>query len=466
MRATSLVLLVVLGGCPDRTVSSVTPTQGKVETKDIPAVPRRDIDILFVIDDSLSMKEEQDSLRQNFSRFIGVLQSIDGGLPNVQIGVITPNLGTTAIDGSSAPTLATCTQSGGEHGDLRPLGTGGPRFLRDVARAGGGRDTNYGALSLEQAFEQIASVGTAGCGIEQHLEAMKRALDGNAVNTGFIRDNAYLAVIIIADEDDCSLSKASIFDGNRNDSAYPDTLNFRCTSHGVECESPATPFDQATGRRDDCHPNDTSDMIAPVDRYVDFLKAKKPDPRDVIVAGILGDIGPFEITKKPGTNTTVLGRSCTYTSPTGTEQFAFPAIRMAELVDQFPYHARTTICDDDLSAGLTQIGVAIKTVIAEPCFERQLLDVDLEQAGPQYDCSVTEVRRHPNAADEEVGVLPKCGDGRMPCWHIEEDAVACGYTATNPHLKLVIDRGSAPPDPELRVKASCVTAPSPTDSPL
>src|SRR6187549_2144568 len=120
MRATSLMLLV-LCGCPDRTISTVEPEQGKVETKDIPAVPNKDIDILFVIDDSLSMKEEQESLKANFPRFIGVLEA------------------------------------------------GGPRFLRDVARPGGGRETNYGALTLAQAFSQLASVGTSGCGIEQHL---------------------------------------------------------------------------------------------------------------------------------------------------------------------------------------------------------------------------------------------------------------------------------------------------------
>ncbi len=455
MRATSFALLALLAGCPDRTVTGVTPVQGKVETKDIPAVPKRDIDILFVIDDSLSMKEEQDSLRANFSRFIDVLQSLDGGLPNVQIGVVTPNLGTTAIDGSKAATIGTCTDTGGEHGDLRTFGTGGPRFLRDVAKAGGGRETNYGAQTLAQAFSQLATVGTNGCGIEQHLEAAKRALDGNQLNAGFLRPEAYLAVIVIADEDDCSLAKAALFDGNRNDPTYADVTNFKCTSHGVECDVPATPFDQAIGIREDCHPKDDSDLIAPIDRYVEFFKHIKRDPRDVVVAGIVGDPEPFEIVKKPGTTTTVLGRSCTYTGPAG-EQFAFPAVRTAEFLAQFPFNARATICDGDLSDGLTQIGVRLKEAVAEPCFEFPLADVSTAP-GPQYDCSVTEVRRHVDMPDEEVGILPACGDGRTPCWRIVDDPVACSYTKTDPHLKLVIDR-STPPDPDIRVKASCVTA--------
>ncbi|MBA3501177.1 MAG: hypothetical protein M4D80_35065 [Myxococcota bacterium] len=418
-------------------------------------MPRRDIDILFVIDDSGSMKEEQDSLRANFSRFIGVLESLDGGLPNVQIGVITPNLGVTAIDGSKGPQIGNCLDSDNERGELRTLGLGGPRFLRDVARAGGGRDTNYGAQTLAQAFSQLADVGSTGCGIEQHLEATKRALDGNPVNAGFVRDGAYLAVILIADEDDCSLANATLFSGTTNG----DILNFRCTKEGVACDTPATPFEMATGRREDCHPREDSTTIAPISRYVDFLKTKKSDARDVIVAGILGDPEPFEIVTKPMVTTNVLGRSCTYNGPTG-EQFAFPAVRTANFLAQFPNTARTTICDADLSDGLEQIGIQLRKTIIDACFDYELADVDADEPGAQYDCSVTEVRRHPNAPDEELRTLPACGSGQTPCWRIEEAPTECAYTDTSPHLKLAIDRGGQAPTPDIRVKASCVTADS------
>ena len=454
MRATSCVVLSLLCGCPDRTVSAVVPEQGKVETKDTPAAPRKDIDILFVIDNSRSMVEEQDSLKANFPRFISVLESLDGGLPNVQIGVVTPNLGTTAIDGTSAPSLdMACTQTGGDKGELETLGAGGPRFIRDVARAGGGRDTNYGAQTLSQAFAQLASVGAGGCGIEQHLEAMKRSLE-NPVNTGFVRDNAYLAVIVIADEDDCSIAKASFFDGPR-DVLYPDAVNFRCTTRGVECDTPPDPLETTLGRRINCHSKDEPDVVAPIDRYVEFLKKKKADPRDVIVAGIVGDPDPFEIVNKqvmtPSGPVTVkvLGRSCTYNGPTG-EQLAFPAVRTSEFLAQFPNNARTTICDSDLSDGLEQIGVLLRKTIVDSCFDYKLAE--------PYDCSVTEVRRHPNAPDEELRTVAACGNGALPCWRIEEAPTECAYTKVTPHLKLVIERGSAVPDPDIRVKASCVTA--------
>src|SRR6187397_1802808 len=77
----------LLAGCPDRTISEVNPQQGRVEYKDIPVTVNRDIDILFVIDDSPSMLDKQTNLKNNFPNFINVLDTIEGGLPNVHIGV-------------------------------------------------------------------------------------------------------------------------------------------------------------------------------------------------------------------------------------------------------------------------------------------------------------------------------------------------------------------------------------------
>src|SRR5262249_27784520 len=97
--AARVVFVVLVSGCMDRTISVVPTVPTKVEIIDFPANPRRDIDILFVIDDSGSMEEEQDSLRANFSRFMSVLETLEGGMPDVHIGVATSDLGTSANDG-------------------------------------------------------------------------------------------------------------------------------------------------------------------------------------------------------------------------------------------------------------------------------------------------------------------------------------------------------------------------------
>ena len=56
--ATSVLTLAAAGllaGCPDRGISKVDPAQGRVEYKDIPVKVNRDVDLLFLIDDSPSM---------------------------------------------------------------------------------------------------------------------------------------------------------------------------------------------------------------------------------------------------------------------------------------------------------------------------------------------------------------------------------------------------------------------------
>src|SRR5882724_2827343 len=83
--ACSLLALAVLAGCPDRSIDKVNPAQGRVETKDIPVNVNRNLDLLFLIDDSPSMADKQSNLAKNFPRFIEVLSSIPGGLPNVHI---------------------------------------------------------------------------------------------------------------------------------------------------------------------------------------------------------------------------------------------------------------------------------------------------------------------------------------------------------------------------------------------
>ncbi len=80
--------LVLWSGCIDRTVASVDPDTSVEERTEFPVVQNPDLDILFVIDNSLSMLAEQDSLAANFVRIAQALESLDDGLPNIHIGVV------------------------------------------------------------------------------------------------------------------------------------------------------------------------------------------------------------------------------------------------------------------------------------------------------------------------------------------------------------------------------------------
>jgi len=225
--ATGLAFLGIaaLGtGCPTRDISQLDSTPVIEVMTPIIVKTNRQVDILFVVDNSTSMDDEQASLTTNFPKFINRLTTVQGGLPDVHLGVISSDVGI-------GPTFvqAQC-KPGGDHGDLqntpRPLGSGcpvpnnGARFISDVAAPGsdgGTRIQNYngGIAALPDVFKCIAQLGTLGCGFEHHLESMKEALDGtNTGNAGFLRDDAYLAVIILADEDDCSDKDPSLFDPN------------------------------------------------------------------------------------------------------------------------------------------------------------------------------------------------------------------------------------------------------------
>ena len=90
----------------------------------------------------------------------------------------------------------TCTATG--------LDTGAT-FISDI---GGVR--NYTGR-LENVFTCIAALGETGCGFEHQFAAVPRALgaDGRpapAENQGFLRPDAYLAIVLVTNEDDCSAS--------------------------------------------------------------------------------------------------------------------------------------------------------------------------------------------------------------------------------------------------------------------
>lgn len=125
------------------------------------------VDVLWVMDDSGTMSEEQENVIANLSEFVAVMVRMGA---DWQAGVVT----------TSADT---------EAGAL----TGPPVTAYDAA--------------VEDAFAGLVDVGVEGDREEQGLLAMQLATSEpmlSGVNAGLIRDGADLAVIILSDEDDQS----------------------------------------------------------------------------------------------------------------------------------------------------------------------------------------------------------------------------------------------------------------------
>jgi hypothetical protein len=452
----SLVGLSLLAGCPDRTISEVIPQQGRVEYKDIPVTVNRDVDILFLIDDSPSMADKQTNLQANFPNFINVLNTIQGGLPNIHLGVATSDLGSSGADDSSpAPSIPGCSGNG-KAGALHGASVVTGPYITDIADNNGGRQTNYTG-TLSDAFTAIASVGTAGCGFEQHLEAVKRALNNNPSNAGFLRSSAYLAVVILGDEDDCSIAHGSLL--TTDTSQLGPLQSFRCTRYGVTCDQGGQTPDAMNqiGPKDSCHSNESKQYLTDVQRYVDFLKGLKSDPSQVIVADIGGPPTPVAtvLNAPPGTTQQIpsLAHSCTYTGGNNEVEVADPTVRVNQFLAGFPNRSTfSTICQQDLSGALEQIAELLRTVIGSPCIDGRL-------ATP-YDCSVSDVTNYGTAQQTET-VLPECNNTgtpssstNKPCWAIEVDAMNCSMSPGM--LTLKVERDQAPP-PNTHVISYCVT---------
>jgi hypothetical protein len=408
------------------------------EVTTLKAIPNRDLDILFVVDNSPSMTEEQQSLATNFPLMMDALSTLDDGLPNLHIGVVTSDMGTSGsqslMPGPSVGSGPGGCSGFGDDGRLVPSPAVTGNYIEDVAIDGGGRQINYTG-PLRDAFGGMALVGADGCGFEQHLHAMKRGLENVANNAGFLRDDANLAIVIIGDEDDCSVGDTAFFG---NDTAHLGPLqSFRCFQFGVECapDDPTTP-----GPKTNCAPRATSPYVDDIQPFVDYLVNLKGDPRKVLVSAVVGDPAPVEvILSSLGSPTPIptLSPSCTYSGPSGA-QTADPAVRLATFLDAFPGRSQlTSICNPDLSDAVSQIGDSAKKLIGDPCVDTSNLADTSEAPGVQPVCEVVDIRD----SDPTPVSLPTCGSTSGDCYELVADAVACPKSAD--HLRLRIQRTTA-----------------------
>ncbi len=319
------------------------------------------LDILFVIDNSGSMSDDQAALNGAVQHFVDQLATLPGGLPDLHVGVTSSNVG---IQGELCPFQTTGCVGNGDDGRLLavPRGACTPPdglWISDAPGPEGTRITNHEG-TLVETFACIAALGSTGCGLEQHFEAMRRALDGrHAEQAGFLRPNAFLAVIFVADEDDCSAADCAVFDPASADLSDPlgPFGSFRCTEFGVVCG--AHTIARAPGEYQACVPREDSYLRHPGD-YASFLRAIKPDNR-LFVAALVGDPDPFYVVMDDDGNPK-LGASCSGPTAAG----ATPGVRFDWLLDQFPGHSDLeSICSDDFAVPLTAVGVTARAAILD-----------------------------------------------------------------------------------------------------
>ncbi len=187
------------------------------------------VDLLFVVDNSGSMAEEQAMMTGAFPTLVGALFSppTDPGTGDPLYPAVEDlNVGVISTEMSVGPyAVTTCNRND----DGRLLHTPNPLV--------GGCAASYPAFlhatpatpgpDFAHDFTCIATLGTSGCGFEQPLAAMQTALTVHEAPGGadaaFLRADAALAIVVLSDENDCSTTDTAIFDPED-----PSALGLRC----------------------------------------------------------------------------------------------------------------------------------------------------------------------------------------------------------------------------------------------
>jgi hypothetical protein len=438
LTAALLSLVFLLWACTANDLAAPKPRPSLQDEELIE--PRKKVDILFLVDKSPTMADEQASLARNFPRFMEVLEAVEGGLPDIHLGVITQDVG------AGGYKVGMTCEGGGDGGRLqntpRIAGCRPPEgaFISDIA-APDGRERNYTG-SLSDAFACIAQVGPNGCGFEQHLESLRRALDGSVPeNAGFLRKDAYLAVVILSDEDDCSASDpGALFDPTSRGLMDPlgPVSDWRCAEFGWLCDG--KPPARGAASYNSCVPNPRSPYLHHPDVFADFLRGLKDDPDKILVATIMGPSSPVRVALSTS-GAPEVQPSCVLG-----EQNAEPMPRLAHFADRLSggRNSFVSICQPDLSDGLIDIATTLAGVLA-PCVQRPA-DADPREPGLQADCTVTELVGGSRVA------LPRCPvSGTRPCWKLT-DSPAC----TGDRLGLVIERNGVPGQPDNQLSVKCL----------
>ena len=442
-----------LWACNARSLEKPKLTPEQTYGKTFQQTINRNVDMLFLVDDSSSMRLSQDNLNRNFPTFMNRLMD-PPGLPNIHVGVISSDMG--AGDGS----VASCDATGGKNGIFQYTARGtctstglqtGATYISNIAGV-----ANYTG-NLPDVFTCIAALGESGCGFEHQFASITRALGvdgfGNAPaeNQDFLRPDAYLVIVLITNEDDCSASpgqgpnnRIPLFDTSVNTnmaSQLGPPANFRCNEFGHLCDDGTGTFIHPnrnapnqdvtqTVNYPTCRSNDAEGYLLGVVDTANRIKSLKADPSQVIVAAITGPAMPYNVKwKAPSATDTscgaascpwpVIDHSCTASDGS----FADPSVRIVEFVNQFGANGLVLpICSDNFGPSLDRIAALINASLQPPCIAQHVAT----KAGTQEpDCAV--VSHTSNGLGGFIdSTVPWCGSGASPpCWQLDPGAMGC-----------------------------------------
>lgn len=384
--------------------TTVDPTTGGESSTGEPT-PAAGVDILFIVDNSGSMAEEQQRLAAAITALVDPLV---GSGRDLRIAVTTTDAGnprcpTSTPEGGAFQT-ASCRArvADGEwtflDQDLSAACLGvcdqealvfTPTTTADdpVAKVRPWLEWDGVAGNVEgspaQALACMLPQGVAGCGFEAPLEAMLRALERTQApgdpQFGFLRDDADLLVVLVTDEADCSANPefTDIFTTEKvfwNDADDPAPTSALCWRAGVACTGGPGTYDDCVAVDRDISGAITADpdaaVLQPLSRYQGLLSTIAADKQaagsaaKVQVAAIAGvPVGypqvplVFKDSPDPEIQTNFgVAPGCVAADST-----AAPPLRTRELIEQTaPLGAGLfSICESDFESSLAAISAAL-----------------------------------------------------------------------------------------------------------
>ena len=469
--------------CTSRTLEAPVVTPSQTVTDKVTQKINSNIDILFMIDNSSSMTSMQQKLLTQLPTFMQVLQALPMGLPSVHVAVVSSDMG------APSDSDIGCSQSG-DNGKFfvtpqAPCTSVGftdpnamPMFITDDAAGATKNFTAADPAGIATVFQCIGLLGANGCGFEHQLASIDHALGADnfqpdpqtglpvptppASNGGFLRPDAYLGIVMLTNEDDCSAPASGgalpIFSLNGaqvndiNTPAYPNgpadgpIANYRCNGGplgGHFCKAPDgtlevppinPPAGATTLTMTDCVDNDapgnTSGLI-PVSKFVSDIKMLKTDPvNQILVAAVTGVNGmspnatltPYTVEWVPpvGAPASTNGQLWPQIEHvcgdpnTGDKSFADPAVRIAQFVNEFGANGVLySICDPSYAASMAAIAAKIGALITPKCITGTIQ----QDANGHPNCTViNEIKVNGMSTTTQVPVNACVDSATAPCW--------------------------------------------------
>ena len=475
---------LVWWACTSHPLAQPTPAPEMQTDVYITVAPVRDLDLVFMVDNSPSMAPKQKKMNDNFPRLIAALKDpTDGTLPNLRVAIIDSDLGTGGAysSGPCGPkTLPDGTNS--VYGDLG-------RFQMINASTCGvtsadamwleytkGQPVNYKG-DINTVFACLASgLGTLGCGEEHQLQAFEFALVvkgiGNEAQQTILRPNAFLGLVFLSDEDDCSAATNDGMFADPDGKLKNESASLRCATRGHACnganlsatDPPNFPtdgkfqaaFTSCVARMGDECPNQTDGSPQGTDTSVpttcnplksvknlaaEIKTLKGNADEQILVAGIFGwpltdaekATATYKIDMIPNPNTADVQHTQVYdywpvcydpTVPPPRDGSydanavgvgATGGLRMSAFIDEFGANGlKFSICQTDFSDSMKKIGDAISKHLGNLCVDYKLMDSNTDAPGLQPSCRVVYQNPVPDPKNPgktilvEGNPLPQC----------------------------------------------------------